>query len=382
LNADPTQQYFVDGIADDLITELAVIPHLTVIARDSSFNYREKHRNLKEIASALNVRYLIDGTVSKANDRVRINAHLDDTTTGTQIWANGFEGSTKDIFNLRHRITKSVISALAVKLTPAEEQYVSRPDTTNLDAYKQYLHGTQRFFLYAKASNVEARDFFTKAIDLDPKMARAHAMLGWTNAFDFMNGWSNKPDQSLDDAEQQATQALALDKNLPVAYFVRGLVYRERGEYAKGLVEAEHAIALDPNYANGHVLYATLLYYAGRPQDGLEQMKQAIQLNPHYPFNYPFHLGQAYFVLKRYDEAIAAFKSGLGSDPSEERLHVWLAAAYAQSGRLKDAKWEADEVLVANPDFSLKKLKRAFPFANRADLANFVEGARKAGLPE
>jgi len=161
---------------------------------------------------------------------------------------------------------------------------------------------------------------------------------------------------------------------------VRGLVHRERGDYVKALVEAQNAVRLDPNYANGHVLYATLLYYAGRPQQGLEQMQRAIALNPHHPHNYPFHLGQAYFVLKRYPEAIAAFREGLASNPLSERLHVWAAAAYAQSGDIDQARWELDQARLENPDVSLDRFRKAFPFKDPADLENFLDGLRKAGL--
>ena len=169
---------------------------------------------------------------------------------------------------------------------------------------------------------------------------------------------------------------------MPTAYFVRGLVHRERGEYVKALVEAEKAIELDPNYANAHILLATLLYYAGRPEEGLKRVKQAIQLNPHHPYNYPFHLGQAYFVLHLYDEAEAAFKQGLASNPASERLHIWLAATYAQSGNIEEAQWELQEVLTANPSFRLDRLERAFPFSDPADLEHFMEGLHKAGLQE
>lgn len=382
LTGDSGQQYFVDGITDDLITDLAVMPSLLVIARDSSALHGAPTRDPGGAAHALGVRYILYGSVRRENDRVRINAHLVDTATDTQIWADRYEGSARDIFGLQDRIAERVLSALKLRLTPAERQYVERPSTNDIEAYEQYLHGAERFFRYAKASNREARAYFRAAADTDPRMARAYAMLGWTHAFDVMNGWSETPERSLRDAEDLATRALALDRDLPVAYFVRGLVHRERGEYVKALVEAERAIALNPNYANGHVLYATLLYYAGRPQEGLERMQRAIQLNPHHPFNYPFHLGQAYFVLERYDEAIAAFEQGLASNPSSERLHVWLAAAYAQSGRLDDAGWEAAQVRLTNPEFSPDRLRQAFPFSDPADLARFLEGLRKAGLSE
>ena len=167
---------------------------------------------------------------------------------------------------------------------------------------------------------------------------------------------------------------------MPVAYFVSGLVYREKGQYQKARAEAEKALHLDSNYANAYVLLATLLYYTGEPQQGLEQILKAMRLNPHHPYNYPFHLGQAYFILGRYDDAIEAFSSGLDSNPSSERLRVWLAAAYAKAGRLDDAGWEVEQVLMQNPDFSVDRIARAFPFSEPGDRENFLSGLRLAGF--
>ena len=153
-------------------------------------------------------------------------------------------------------------------------------------------------------------------------------------------------------------------------------------EYIKALVEAEKAIEYDPNYANAYVLLATLLYYAGRPEESLERIKKAMRLNPHHPYNYTFHLGQAYYILERYDKAIEAFNNGIASNPASERLHLWLAAAHAQSGDIDEAEWEADQVLTLNPDFSLRRMQQAFPFKDPADREHFLVGLRKAGLTE
>jgi len=193
----------------------------------------------------------------------------------------------------------------------------------------------------------------------------AYAMLAWTHAFDAMNGWSPDREKSLLQARGLAAKALSLEERLPLAYFVAGLSYRETGEYVKALVEAEKAIRYDPNYANAHVLLATLLYYAGRPEEGLERIKKAMLLNPHHPYNYTFHLGQAYYILRRYDEAIETFQQGLASNPASERLHVWLAAAYAQAGISDEAEWQADQILTLNPEFSIERMGRHSPSRTR-----------------
>jgi adenylate cyclase len=382
LSADPAEGYFADGMTDDLITDLTKVSGLMVISRESSFAYKGQSPDVRRVADELGVRYVLHGSVRRAGERVRINAQLTDAATDGQLWAERYDGDLREIFAVQDQITEQIVSALAIKLTPAERQYLARADTKDLQAYEHFLKGQEQFFRYAKASNQVAREHFEQAIALDPNFARAYALLAWTHTFDFMNGWSEAPEHSLDLGESLATQALAIDEALPVAYFVRGLVHRERGEYVKALVEAEKAISLDPNYANGHVLYATLLYYAGRPQEGLERMQMAIRLNPHHPYNYPFHLGQAYFVLARYDEAIEAFERGLNSNPASERLRVWLAAAYAQAGRIDDARWEIDQVLAANPEFSLQRIKGVFPFTDAADLERFLQGLRQAGLSD
>jgi tetratricopeptide (TPR) repeat protein len=168
-----------------------------------------------------------------------------------------------------------------------------------------------------------------------------------------MNGWSDDRSASLKTAQQIAQRAIAIDPRVPLSYFVTGLVFREQKEYVKALVEAEKAISYEPNYANAHVLLATLLYYAGRPEESVERLRKAMRLNPHHPFNYTFHLGQAYYTLRRYEVAVATFQKGIASNPESERLHVWLAASLAQAGRLEDAAWEVDQILVLNPEFNL-----------------------------
>ena len=380
LGDDPTQQYFADGMTDDLITDLTQLSGLHVIARDSVFLYRNEPVSIAQAVEKLNVRYVLHGSVRRANDRIRINVQLVDTESDTQLWAERYDSDVQDIFTVQDQFAEKIVSALSLKLTQAEKQTLARQDTDNLDAYEKFLRGEEHFFQHSRDGNLQARKLFEDAIELDDQFARAYAMLAWTHANDFQNGWSDAPEQSLQLGEQIANQALKLNNGLPIAYFVRGLMYRERGEYVKALVDAEKAIELDPSYANGRVLLATLLYYAGRPEEGLARIKQAIALNPHHPYNYPFHLGQAYYVLGRYGEAIAALQQGLASNPASERLHIWLAAAYAQSGNIEDAKWEMDEVLLANPDFNMDRLKRAFPFSDPADLEHFMQGLRKVGL--
>jgi len=381
LGNDPGQAYFADGITDDLITELAKRPNLLVIARDSTFLYKNQTIDIREVAKKLNVRFILRGSVRREGEQVRVNVQLIDANSESHLWAERYDGSMSNVFELQDNITRKVGATLAVKVSTGKQQDFGIPLTKNPQAYDNFLYGRQHFYLYAnKNENEKARAYFQKAIEFDPEFAMAYAMLAWTYAFEAMNGWSDAREPSLLRSQALATKAITLQESIPVAYFVRGLAHREMGEYVEALTEAQKAIEYDPNYANGHVLLATLLYYAGRPQEGLERIKKAMQINPHHPYNYTFHLGQAYFILRRYDEAVAAFQQGIASNPAAERLHVWLAAAYAQSGEIDEAEWEADQVLTLNPGFSLNRLLEAFPFQDPADREHFLGALRKAGL--
>ena len=383
LSGDRDQDYFADGLTDDLITGLAKNPDLLVIARDSAFVYKDRPLDVRQVAERLNVRFVLHGSVRRVGQRVRINAQLIEAASGAHLWAERYDGEMGAVLNMQDKITQNIISALAVKVGGGERQDLGTPLTHSAEAYDHFLRGRQHFYLYLnRAENKKARELFHKAIQSDPSFAMAYAMLAWTHVFDAMNGWSDKPEQSLRDVNDLAAKAISLQKALPVAYFVAGLAYREREEYVKALVEAEKAIQYDPNYANAHVLLATLLYYSGRPQEGLERIQKAIQLNPHHPYNYSFHLGQAYYILRRYGEAIEAFKRGIESNPTSERLHVWLAAAYAQSGAIEEARWEATQVLTHDPGFSRVRIQKTFPFKNPADREHFLDGLRKAGLAQ
>jgi TolB-like protein len=380
MSDDPKQDYLADGIADDLITDLTKLSGLVVVARDSSRNYKDESPDFREVARALQVSHVLHGSVRRVNSLVRINAQLIEADTGRHIWAERYDGSMSEIFGLQEKINKEVVSALSIKLTTEEHRDLGSPDTNNLQAYEYFLQGRGRFLQFSRDDTRESRYLLQKAIDLDPQFATAYAVLAWTHVFDAMNGWSDDRNHSLKLGRSLAKKALALNGRLPLAYFVSGLSYREQGDYVKALVEGEKATDIDPNYANAHVLVATLMYYSGRPEEGLERMKLAMRLNPHHPHNYPFHVGQAYFIMGRYQEAIEAFQRGLESRPTSERLRLWLAAAYAQAGQLDDAEWQREEVLISNPQFSLQNIERAFPFKDPRDREHFMAGLRKAGF--
>ena len=381
LGSSDSNGYLANGLTEDLTTALAKTPGLVVIARDSAAIYKGQQVSLDEIARRLNVDFVLRGSVRHQGDRVRINAQLVKVPNGRHIWAEQIDGRVSDVFDLQADILHELIAALSGQPEAAARQKDLIIHTSSPQAYRAFQLGRQHFYLYInRRENAYARQLFKQALDYDPGFVMARAMLAWTHLYDATNGWAASREASLSLAYEGAVNAIAQDPKLPLSYFITGLVHRERGDYVKALVEAEKALSYDPNYANAHVLLATLLYYAGRPEESVERLKKAMRLNPHHPFNYSFHLGQAYFTLRRYDDAIAALQKGVSSNPASERLHIWLAASYAKAGKLDDAEWEAEQVRVLNPDFSLATIAKSYPFKSEADRDHLVEALRKAGL--
>ena len=378
----PEQEYLADGITDDIITRLAKSRDLMVIARDSSFFYKHADLHVKIIAEKLNVRYILQGSVRATAEQNILNVQLIDAATGVHSWAEYYTYTDDDLFETEDAIARNV---MAVLLNKHKLDAAIRPGnmtTEQSQAHNYLLLGRYHFYKFAsKEENLKARKLFREAVELDPEYALAYAFLGWTYVFAAMNGWAENRPAALEQAAKLATRAVELEPELPLSYYVRGLSYREQGgKYIDALGEAEIALQYDPNNANARVLLATLLYYAGRPEIGVERIRDAMSINPHHPYNYHFHLGQAYFVLRKYREAEEAFLKGLASNPSSERLRVWLAATYAQSGEIENARWEAEQVLLSNPGFSVTRMEEAFPFKDPAELKHFTDGLRMAGF--
>ena len=350
---DPLQSYVADGI-------------------------KGRSPDIRDLARELAIRYILHGSVQREAGKLRINAQLTDAVTGNELWADRYDGSVDDIFGLQDRITRNVVSALSVDLTHQERQQLARRDTQDLEAYESFLRGRDRYYRFSREDNRAAQNFYQKAIALDPEFARAYAMLALTYRQQVVNGWSEHREQSLSRAMELADKAIALDAMLPEAYFVKGLVHRERKQFVEAIVMAEKAIEIDPNYADGHVVLGSVLYLAGRPEEGLKRVEKAMRLNPHHPHNYQLCQGQALYVMGSYDRAIDAFLRGLDRYPESERLHVWLAAAYAQTGQKTDAQWQMDQVKSLNPEFSMSYLEEASAFRYQTDLQSFLNGVRKA----
>ena len=379
MSGDPEQAYFSDGIAEDLITDLSKVSGLFVIARNSAFIYKGRAVDLREVSRELGVRYVVEGSVRKAGDRVRITAQLIDGATGGHLWAERYDRQWTDIFTVQDELIQQIVSALKVKLTADEGRRVGRRGTDDLDAYEAFLRGRELVQLRTREAIVQSRQFFEQAIDLDPGFAAAYAGLAFGYALDYVNGWTEM--QALGTAFRLARQAVALDAVEPQAHYAMAMAHLWRREHESAIQEATTTTQLDPNFAPGFSLLGLALHYAGRSEQALGMLERAMQLDPYYPDTYLHFVAQSHFALAHYANAEAALKRRLVRNPDTDVSRVLLAACYGHLGRKDEARAAWDEALTVNPDYSLEHRQRVLPYKYPADFDRIAEGLRKAGLP-
>jgi adenylate cyclase len=302
MSSDPEQEYFSDGMTEDLITDLSTLTGLFVIARNSVYTFKGRAVKIDQVSRELGVRYVVEGSVRKANNQIRITAQLIDANTGYHMWAQYYDRDLQDVFAVQGEIARRITSALEAKLTKDEEEQMGRPYTSSEVAWEYFMRGAELYRRFTPTDNAHARDLFEKAIDLDPEFARAYAILAATLRQDSTGRWSQDPQSSEDLAYRMAQKAVELARrelepkpSLPYALEQLGwvLLYREKHEEARQA--AEEAVQRNPNYADGYALWAQVLIYLGKPEEALGKTQQAINLNPIYPYFYDYHRGQAYY---------------------------------------------------------------------------------------
>lgn len=380
MSEDIQQEYFSDGITADLITDLSKISGLSVIARNSVFAYKDSSIDVRQIGKELAVNYIIEGSVRKNNEKVRISARLIDATSGHNLWAERFDGSLEDVFALQDNVTSKIIAALKLKLSDREQQQLVRKYTNSFEAYDQFLQGWNYFWLYSKESNTLAKEHFNKAIELDPKFARAYANLALSYAYDVLNGWTTTPDDYLKSAEELSQKAISLDDNLAQVHWAVGFTALISRQYQLALSESQKVIDLDPNNADGYGLLATVLNYAAKPKDALVYMQKAMHLNPLHPSVYKVIMGEIYFNLHDYNNAVKQFEHALERNPDAQETRLWLTASYAHLDRIDDANWQLELIRGADPTISITTINSVIPFRDPMQLKHLVDGLGKAGL--
>jgi TolB-like protein/class 3 adenylate cyclase/Tfp pilus assembly protein PilF len=299
MSSDPEQEYFSDGITEDLTSDLSKISSLFVVARNSAFTYKGKAVKVQEVGREMGVRYVLEGSVRKADSQVRIAAQLNDATTGGHLWSERYDRPLKDIFALQDEIRQQIVAALRVEVQEAELERVRHTPTENLTAYDYFLRGLEYGSRFTKESNAQARQMFEKAIELDPRYAEAYSALGLTYYVEWVLQWSSDP-QTLERAFETAQKAIALDDSLPWAHRVLSYAYLLKKQHAQSIAEAERAVTLDPNDADSYWALAGTLTFTGRPQEAIGLVEKAMRLNPRYPAYYLHNLYERYTKIWSY----------------------------------------------------------------------------------
>ena len=377
LSGNAEQEYFSDGITNDIITDLSKFSQLFVIASNTVFAYKNKPVGIGDISTKLGVRYVVEGTVQKAGDKVRINTQLIDTATDHHLWAERYERSLNDIFALQDEIVQTIVAALAIKVSEAELARAKRKDTSSLEAYDYVMRGWEYFFRYnTRSANIKAKEMFRKSIELDSDYNDAYTALGWANLAQATNGWTEFADQALQRAYDLAKKGLIIEESDASAHALLGTCYLYRSEYDLAISELKRAIALNPNSSHGYYTLGWGLLYSGPTEEAIKAFETARRLDPDRKNN--FLLGLGYYLRRRYDDAVRVLKQGLSHEPNSATLHTALAATYAQAGRMEDAAREAKMVLEFNPFFEVDAFGTAF--RNPEDREQLRLGLRKAGL--
>ncbi len=387
VGGDQEQEYFSDGMTDDLITDLSKVSGLFVIARNSVFTYKSKAVKVQQVAQELGVRYVLEGSVRRAGDQVRINAQLIDATTGHHLWAERYDGDIRNVFALQDAITGKIVAALAVKLTLGEQEQVERKYTNNTAAYDAFLQGRAHYVRCTPEDYAKAVSYFEKAIELDPNYGQAYAALALTYWESSHNFWTFKLGVSWKEARDRAERLLqtAMENPSPLAHQASSKMLIDWHLHEEAIFEAERALGLDPNDANSYLAMAYALVYAGRPKEAVDFVKSAMRLDPHYPAYHLYVFGLAHFVMEEFDEAVPLFERALKLNPRNYVPLIPLAAAYAHLGREQEAAATIEALQKALPTIATLSLVRRSPlwsYKNPADQDRLLEGLRKAGMPE
>jgi adenylate cyclase len=381
MSGDPEQEYFADGMTEDLITDLSKVSGLFVIARNSSFAYKGRSVKVQEIGRDLGVRFVLEGGIRKAGNRVRITAQLIDAGSGGHLWAERFDRDLTDIFATQDEVVAKIVGALAVTLTQGEEQRLRRRGTGNVEAYESWLRARELLTCGTRESVVQARAMYRRAIEIDLNFAAPHAGLALAAILDYINDWALDPAQALDEADRWARRAIELSDQEPVSHMALGNVLLWRRDHDGALAEFARMIALDPNFAQGHTATGLALMYAGRPAEALKPIAMAMRLDPHYAPIVLHFLAQANFSLGEYETAARQLIERIARNPDTDSSRMLLASCYGHLGRAQDARAAWAELLKVNPEFSLAQRARVLPYKDAGNFQRIAEGLAKAGLP-
>jgi TolB-like protein/Tfp pilus assembly protein PilF len=380
MTEDPAQDFFCDGLSEEIITALSKIPKLFVIARNSTFTYKGKSVKVQQVAEDLGVQFVLEGSLRKVGDRIRISSQLSDALSGYHLWAERYDRTVKDMFAIQDEITKNIISALQVKLTEGEQARIYGKGTDNLEAYLKVMEANWIYSKGTKEQVTKARQLLEEAISLDPNYALAYCILAGTHLLEIWLGLSKSPQESVNRAIKLCQRAIAMDSSLAQAHMRLGYIYAAMiRQHDEGIAEGQKALVLAPNSAdivNGH---AMILTYAGRLNEAIPLYREALRLNPKPPNNYYRHFAVALREAGQYDEAIVQLKKAIEQEPNDPLAYLVLTTVYSYAGHQEEARAAVAEVLRIRPTFRIEQL----PQGTHRDLAivqHENEALRSAGL--
>ena len=388
MSGDPAQEYFSDGLSENIIARLARLSGMLVIARNSSFKYKGQQIDVRQVGRELGVRYVLEGSVQRAEGRIRITAQLIDAATGNHLWAETYDRRMQDVFAIQDEISRNIITELDVRLVLGEGVRFSANEFSKIETYDLYLQGTELFFRFDKAANAKARSLNRKAQDLEPRNAVLIAALGWTHLIDAGFGWVDDRAASLQQAEELARQAIAVDENHPSAYFLLSRIHGSRRQYEKAIATGLRAVELAPGDpdSNAHLAWTMLL--VGNTAEALVKIKKALRLSPYPPAYFWRFAGTAFYIAGQHEDAARSCRNYLLMERQSllaRRCWRTLIASYMELGKIEEARDEAKEFLAAFPDSSITEFRKGWKRSSFKDLS-FLERRlallRKAGLPE
>jgi len=385
MSADPEQGYFADGVVEEIITALSRFSGLFVIAQNSSFTYKGRAIDVKQVGRELGVRYVLEGSVRRDRERVRITGQLIDAATGVHLWADRFDGELKDIFGVQDQLTASVVGAIAPKLEQAEIERAKRKPTESLDAYEYYLRGKASFHQWTRDGNNDALHLFLRATQIDSDFAAAYGMAALCYAQRMMNGWMIDRQQEVTETAQLAERAVKLGKDDSVALSSAGIArLRVVGDIDGAAALVDRALMLNPNLAQAWYGASVVKNCSGEPEVALQYLNHAMRLSPIDPLMYNMHTGTglAHFLAGRYDEASSWAERALLDNPNFYPALRVAAASHALAGRLEQAKKAMGRLRRLDPALRISHVRDILPLRRAKDFSRWVEGLRLAGLPE
>jgi adenylate cyclase len=381
MSGDPEQEYFSDGLTENIIAGLSRDERLLVIARNSTFSYKGKSVKVQDVARELGAQYVVEGSVQKTKDRVRITVQLIDANKGHHVWSDRYDRELKDIFALQDEITMKVFAGVGMKLLGGEH-YSNRllPPSGSLEVYMKVMKATEYFYRFNKEGNILARQEAEEAIALDPAHSPLYSMLAFTHLLDLILQSSESPLISFAQASKNIKKALALDDEDYFAHLALGNLYLFKKEHDKAIAAMERAIAINPNGANAYSLLGYVLTMSGRAEEGITIIQKSMRLNPTPQAEYLNFLGYAYYFLGRYEDAIEVHKGVLERSPNNVFAHIWLTAAYGASGDEEKARHQAQELIRLDPTFSVEQFAEIVPIKDKTEVERYIANLRKAGL--